>query len=709
MLPRPGRRSLRRHSSRVLAGLALATVVPLSFACRLETTLEDFHVSGTQAGDVSPDAVYTSDYCRFCHSDYDTDNEPHATWAGSLMAQAGRDPLFYAQMTNANQDVRHVGNYCMRCHLPMTSVTGHAVPADGSALDANDRDGVTCHFCHSMVDPLYKPGVSPPEDAAILQGLASVPAQYGNAMFVVDPTGTRRGPLPDAEARHDWIYSPFHKTGDFCGTCHDVGNVATTRQPDGTWRYNELGRAPDDQDPLAQFPLERTYTEWKLSQFASTGVDLGGRFGGAGSGVVSTCQDCHMPRAESASASFDSPPRDGLPRHDFAGAAAPSLDLIAELYKDDPAVNLAAIARGRAKAVSMLERAASLALRVEGRNLVVRVTNESGHKLPTGHIEGRRTWLHVSFFDANGSILGEHGHYETSSATLAETTTAVYEMRVGLSESAASRAGYKPGATAHMAIADTIVKDNRIPPRGFTNAAFAASGAPVVAWSYRDGEHWDERAFRIPDGSVRAEAQVYYQSTPREYIEHLRDGNGTDSWGQTLHALWETTGRGAPIEMARSELEYPPNPCTEVTPGNSALQATVLLSTSGGAKTLRIRGAAIVLPPELAIDPPAEPVIFTVSDPSGVLWQGTLEAGGLVPDGAGSFLYVRPEGGAGELERASIGLDPDSSEVRAEARAAAELRPLQPGPGSLAVQIGDVCFVSSANLCEVAENAEACP
>ncbi len=698
-----------RRSLRLLAGLALLAVAAILPGCRLQTTIEDFEVPGTEIGEVPPGTVLTSDYCRFCHSDYDVENDPHSTWSGSLMAHAGRDPLFLAQMATANQDVRDVGYYCMRCHVPMTWTTGHAIPADGTALDATDFDGVNCHFCHSMVDPIYKPGISPSEDAAILQGLASKPDHTGNAMFVIDPTGTRRGPLPDAEAYHDWLYSPFHTTGEFCGTCHDVGNVATTKQPDGTWRYNALDQPPDDPDPLAQFPLERTYTEWKLSQFAATGVDLGGRFGGFGSGVVSTCQDCHMPRVESANACFDGPPREGLRRHDFAGAAAPSLDLIAELYKDDPAVDLAAIARGRAKAVSMLERAVSLELRTEGRNLVVRVVNETGHKLPTGHIEGRRVWVNVTFHDSDGGVLREYGHYDTASATLADTTTAVYEMHVGLSDFAASQTGYKVGPTSHMAIADTILKDNRIPPRGFENAAFAAAGAPVVAWSYADGQHWDERGFRIPDGSVRAEARVYYQSTPREYIEGLRIGNATDLWGEKLEDVWEATGRGAPIEMVEAELSYPPNPCAELAPADPETPATVLLSSASGPSTLRIQTPVFVLSPETGIDPPGQAVILTVSDPAGILWQGEIPAGSFVPDGEGAYAFTRDAGGTGTIETARISSEPGTRQTAAQASATGDLRPLQPGAGSVAVQIGDVCLVGSATLCEAAEEATACP
>jgi hypothetical protein len=105
-----------------------------------------------------------------------------------------------------------------------------------------------------------------------------------------------------------------------------------------------------------------------------------------------------------------------------------------------------------------------------------------------------------------------------------------------------------------MALADTIEKDNRIPPRGFTNAAFEQGGAPVVAATYADGQHWSDVRFPVPAGAVRADVALYYQSLPRFYIEELRDNNTTDDWGEILHALWVQTGRGAPIEMAARSL-----------------------------------------------------------------------------------------------------------------------------------------------------------
>src|SRR5690606_9672839 len=167
-------------------------------------------------------------------------------------------------------------------------------------------------------------------------------------------------------------------------------NVAASRQADGSYRYNALGTPPGGEDLASHFPLERTYTEWKLSSFAAGGVDLDRRCRREGGGVVSTCQGGHM-RVRARLADRSGPARNDLRSHDFAGASSWVLDIIGRQYKDDPAVDQDALAVAMAAANDMLARAASLDLAQDaGGVLHARVINESGHKLPTGHLEGRR-------------------------------------------------------------------------------------------------------------------------------------------------------------------------------------------------------------------------------------------------------------------------------------------------------------------------------
>src|SRR5690606_10318851 len=134
---------LRRGWVWVVAG---AGMTGLAMASLVNTTLVDFHLSGTQVFDVPPGIIYSSQACMLCHGPLGEGTDPYVSWSGSLMAQAGRDPLFFAQMATANQDVENVGYFCMRCHVPLSFVSGGALVPDGSALYDYDFDGINCHF-----------------------------------------------------------------------------------------------------------------------------------------------------------------------------------------------------------------------------------------------------------------------------------------------------------------------------------------------------------------------------------------------------------------------------------------------------------------------------------------------------------------------------------------------------------------------------------
>ena len=50
---------------------------------------------------------------------------------------------------------------------------------------------------------------------------------------------------------------------------------------------------------------------------------------------------------------------------------------------------------------------------------MLRITNLTGHKLPTGYPEGRRMWVNVQYLDAEGAVIDEIGAYGETQDTLA--------------------------------------------------------------------------------------------------------------------------------------------------------------------------------------------------------------------------------------------------------------------------------------------------
>jgi len=537
------------------------------------TTPEDFVQPGTQPGTLT-DGVLSFGACANCHAGYDIETEPNYQWVGSMMAQATRDPIFHACLAIAEQDVAFVGELCIRCHSPGGWLEGRSTPTDGSALAGQDFEGVNCHICHRLVDPVADAG-NPAPDAGILAALTQVPTNPHSGQYVIDPEDRRRGPfdLGPSFSHHNWEQSSFHQEALLCANCHDVSNPAYTRvggatpSPSDTYVLNDVDTQHPTHDKFDEFPLERTYSEWSQSAFAQAPIDMGGRFGG-NKLLVSTCQDCHMPDVSGVACAPGNGGtfRNDLPQHSFDGAntwvplTIPDLDQSLDLYGPGETSGFPDVVFQHAvdRNIDMLGRASDMTLTQEGNSLRVRITNESAHKLPTGYPEGRRMWINVQFRDDQGALIGEHGAYDDTTAVLTTSDTKVYEAKLGIDAAVSVLTGLPQGESFHFAVNNVVLKDNRIPPRGFTNAGFESIQAHPIAYSYADGQHWDDTNFDIPCGAATVTATFYAQTTSKEYIEFLRDENTTNNAGQVAYDLWESHGKSAPVDIDSFTLPLAP-------------------------------------------------------------------------------------------------------------------------------------------------------
>lgn len=562
MLPR----SSHRVRSRIIPGalIVLWTAGPGTVrALPVPTTLADFQLPGSQPGQSG--SVENPATCAVCHGNYAVPVEPQFGWRGSMMAQAARDPLFYAALAIANQDAAQSGDLCIRCHTPGGWLEGRSTPTDGSALTAADREGVSCAICHGLVRPSLL-GTNPyPGDPAYTTGtygldqtylgtLAAVPPVPSSGMYIVDSSDSRRGPRTGLTSPHSTIYSPFHSEALICATCHDVSNPVYSRDSTGTYALNALGQPAPSGNPYEMFPIERTFSEWQMSAYASTpGGIYAPQFGGNKTNV-STCQDCHMRDATGKACNRpNAPVRTDLATHDLTGGNTFIPRLVAALYPSE--VDTTALQAGIERARYMLQHAASLDLEVSplwnGWRARVRVTNETGHKLPSGYPEGRRMWLHVRAWDDGGALVFESGGYDSTTATLAaDPQIKVYESRLGLSPATAAATGLPAGPSFHFVLNDRVEWDNRIPPRGFTNAGFTTVQASPVGVYYTDGQHWDDTFYDLPAAAQRVTVVLRYQTASREYIEFLRDTNTTDNTGMVLYTQWAAHGKSSPEAMA---------------------------------------------------------------------------------------------------------------------------------------------------------------
>tara|TARA_X000000368_G_C23024342_1_gene709461 strand:- start:435 stop:1973 length:1539 start_codon:yes stop_codon:yes gene_type:complete len=474
--------------------------------------------------------------------------------------------------------------------MPAGFINGRAMPADGSALIEDDFDGVSCDICHRMVDPIFSIQ-NPSEDIDILADLADagdLPWQPGNASFIIDPARSRRSPLDDDSIVNmhsvPMLASPHHEESAMCGACHDLSNPILSLQEDGTFMPNAMDAAHPSGDIHQMMPEQRTYSEWLNSSFAQDeGVVFeDGRFtDNNGGDAVNSCQDCHMPANPGAICVFwemdDVGLRDHVPEHSFIGSNSWVLRAVRNLYDDfETGLNDQNIALNHTRTQLLMQKASDMNLSIDDSFINVRITNMTGHSLPTGYPEGRRIWLNIKFLDGNGDIVEERGAYNWDTAELSEDTK-IYQTKVGMTPEMAKLTNLPAGESFHLVLNNEVVSDNRIPPMGFTNANFEAIQSAPVGYSYEDGQHWDDTKFSIPSSSVQAIATLYHQTTSKEYIEFLRDANVTDDTGQIAYDQWLLEGKSAPIVMDSMMIDIESNPIPGDVNGDGVVNVSDLL------------------------------------------------------------------------------------------------------------------------------------
>lgn len=492
------------------AAFALALTLCAAAATTVPT---DIKAPGTQPAEVMS---YTSpDNCDNCHGGTSNpDFEPNFGWRGGMMANAGRDGLFWATLAVAEQDFipnadpaqrGGAGDLCLRCHAVNGWISGRSTPTDGSGLSTTaDVNGVECEFCHLMVDPDPPISVSGTTEVqnAPFQAYDATDTYRGAAEYVLNGNGIRLGPYGNANAKHQFIKSPFHRKAELCATCHDVSNPAVGDLAPGHGAMTPLapgtfsgvlgspvdGKAAFNNPPHRFGTVERTFSEWKGSAFSSMLVsdfnslpsDLMATTGAPyiayhrafdarsnanyedGDARTFTCQTCHMSAATGVGCNkAGTPTRTDLPRHDQTGGAYWMPDVLQYMNTKGTLrlgggltqVQSDAITAGKTRAQQSLQGAATVTAQQSGSSLVVRVTNLTGHKLLSGYPEGRRLWINIRWYDAGNALLKEDGAYgpigrsvndlnnvaHPVQSLLDPANTVIYEVEMGLDQAWASK------------------------------------------------------------------------------------------------------------------------------------------------------------------------------------------------------------------------------------------------------------------------------
>ena len=286
--------------------LSLATATGLGAPARAADVVPtDVQIPGTQP--IPVDNVPTINpvgNCG-CHdftpvAGQSPESVPVFGWTGGMMANAGRDPLFWATLAVAEQDFLPsdggVGDLCLHCHSVKGWLEGRSTPTDGSGMnEGTDAEGIMCEFCHLVTNPDQVNSIPNPPDGGYVEEQngtfvaydeATGEGYYGGAEYVVNSAGTRLGPYSDPGAKHDVIPSPYHRDARMCGTCHDVSNPAVgdlahnhgamiplPGSSSGVVNGPVADKAAMNNPPESYGIVERTYSEWVSSAFDTLRVN----------------------------------------------------------------------------------------------------------------------------------------------------------------------------------------------------------------------------------------------------------------------------------------------------------------------------------------------------------------------------------------------------------------------------------------------------
>jgi len=474
----------------------------------------------------------TSAHCKGCHG-YDSaglaniDENGNSVnlfdhWQSTIMANSARDPLWRAKVSheilvNPNHS-SSLQDKCTSCHAPLGRYNkfyhggGNYGFAD-LALDSLGQDGVSCSSCHTI-----GPSVGQTFSGEIpYDTTRQVYGPFDNPL--VGPMQLYEGYTPN--------FSPHMNQARQCSSCHTL----ITESVDLGGNYTG-----------GTFTEQATYHEYLNSRYPADSV---------------TCQTCHMPHEQDAIiiangfASLN--PRYPFNQHVFVGGNAFMLKMIkdnkaqlgaeADDWKFDSTIanTLALLRHQTINFTLQLDSSAN-----DTGYFNVRIENKAGHKFPSGY-PARRAVIQFVMTDALGDTVFKSGTFAPDHRVVGETPNfephhnviiqqnvpQIYEIVMG---------DVNNNFTSVLERAANLLKDDRIPPAGFTTTHFAYDTALISNDALADsdfnkvsgveGSGVDLIHYHVPlsaaVGNVTIHARVYYQSVPPKWVDELLAYNSAE-------------------------------------------------------------------------------------------------------------------------------------------------------------------------------------
>jgi hypothetical protein len=171
--------------------------------------------------------------------------------------------------------------------------------------------------------------------------------------------------------------------------------------------------------------------------------------------------------------------------------------------------------------------------------------NLAGHKLPTG-IPFRRMWVHLKVEETGGPVIFESGEWN-GDGKIADYDPG-YEPHYNIINSEDDVQVYEgvfidvdQNVTHNLLRAADFLKDNRIPPAGFTTSHISYDSTALFGNVLNDpnfnkdggveGTGMDIITYKIPgqqNKTYRVTAEICYQSIKSELVDHLRGTSEPD-------------------------------------------------------------------------------------------------------------------------------------------------------------------------------------
>lgn len=478
----------------------------------------------------SNDLFSGSGNCESCHTRSGSvltfngvDISPVTQWRSSMMANSSKDPFWRAEVSEEVQEFPQlqelIESTCTKCHSPMGYTNeifsgGTSYSINQLKQDTLANDGVSCTLCH-QVQPDNLGSQSSYSGNYLIENVDEIYGPYQNPLTM--PMVGFVGYTP--------VHSAHVNQSELCAACHTL-----------------LTPYIDNNGQIAgTFPEQTPYLEWKNSDYPAMEIE---------------CQTCHMPQVFDPIDIAQLPPwhtemRTPFWQHKFVGANNFMLNLIKSnidsVGTTSGAENLDSTISFTRK--SLMEQSVDLELKANFLDDSVKVDlgvlNLSGHKIPTG-IPFRRMWVHIKAVDTENNIVFESGNWDENGEIIGLDEN--YEPHHNLITENSQVQVYESimknvddEVTYTLLRAESFLKDNRIPPKGFTSSHFSYDTTAIYGLAFEDvnfnraggseGSGMDLVTYKFPaveEKNYVITAEVCYQTLTPRLVEHLNEFDTPD-------------------------------------------------------------------------------------------------------------------------------------------------------------------------------------